>query len=101
MIDDREDEEERNTDAEAPADQLFLDGQQRLGLDFAQLGSEIRFRHDGCPFGLTDERRLNAAKEEPGDQQPNPDYKAQQAYEIDRGKLADAVLPELAEVGEN
>jgi len=29
MIDDRENEEEREADAEAPADQLFLDGQQR------------------------------------------------------------------------
>ena len=35
MIDDRENDEERNTDAEAPADQLFFYGQQRLGLNFA------------------------------------------------------------------
>jgi hypothetical protein len=101
MIDDRGNDEEREADAEAPADQLFLDRQQRLGLDFAQLGAKIRFRHDGCPFGLTGERRLDAAEEEPGDQQPNPDNKAEQAHEIDRGKFADPVLPELAEVGED
>jgi hypothetical protein len=35
MIDDRENDEERETDAEAPADQLFLYWQQWLGLDFA------------------------------------------------------------------
>jgi hypothetical protein len=41
MIDDRENDEEREADAEAPADQLFLNGQQRLGLDFAQLGEDL------------------------------------------------------------
>jgi hypothetical protein len=101
MIDDRENDEEREADAEAPADQRFLNGQQRLGLDFVQLGAKIWFWHDGCPFGLTSERRLDAAEEEPGDQQPDPDNKAEQAHQIDRGELADAVLPELAEVGED
>jgi hypothetical protein len=47
MIDDRKDGEERDTDAKAPADELFLDRQERLGFDFAELIAKIGFRHDG------------------------------------------------------
>src|ERR1700689_4491791 len=47
------------------------------------------------------ERRLEAAEEQPGDQEPDPDHKSEQADEINRGKLAEALLPELAEVGEH
>jgi hypothetical protein len=45
MIDNRKDGEERDADAKAPADELFLDRQERLGFDFAELVAKIRFRH--------------------------------------------------------
>src|ERR1700688_5020882 len=48
--------------------------------------------------GSGSERRLDAAEEDPRDQEPDPDHEAEQAHEIDRGELAEAVLPELAEV---
>ena len=94
MIDDRKDRKECDADAEAPADELFLDRQQRLGFDFAQLVAKIGFRHEGYPFGLSaGEWRLDAAEEEPRDQEPDPNNKAEQAYQIDRGELADPFLP--------
>ena len=36
MIDGRKNDEERDTDAKAPADEFFLDRQQRLGFHFAE-----------------------------------------------------------------
>src|SRR5476651_1176923 len=47
------------------------------------------------------ERRLDAAEEDPRDQQPDPDHEAEQAHEIDRSELAEAILPKLAEVRQN
>jgi hypothetical protein len=46
MIDDRKDDEKRDADAKAPADELFLDRQERLGFDFAELIAKIGFRHE-------------------------------------------------------
>src|SRR5262245_44008775 len=47
------------------------------------------------------QRRLDAAEEQPGNQQPDPDHKTEQAHEIHRGETANALLPELLEVGEH
>jgi hypothetical protein len=44
MIDNRKDDEERHSDAKAPTDELFLDRQERLGFDFAELIAKIGFR---------------------------------------------------------
>ena len=102
MIDDRKDDEERNTDDKAPADELFLNRQERLGFDFAELIAKIGFRHDGYPFDLSaGEWRLDATEEEPGDQKPDPNHKAEQAHQINCGELADTFLPELAEIRED
>src|SRR6202035_3759838 len=65
--------------------------------------AEISFLRSTCdmwlyPNGLADERRLEAAEEQPGDQQAHPDHKSEQADEIDRGKLAETLLPEFAEI---
>src|ERR1700733_13574300 len=65
--------------------------------------AEISFLRSTCdmwlyPNGLADERRLEAAEEQPGDQQAHPDHKSEQANEIDRGKLAETLLPEFAEI---
>ena len=53
MIDDRKDDEKRDADAKAPADELFLGRQERLGFDFAELIAKIGFRHGGYPFDLS------------------------------------------------
>lgn len=45
MIDDGKDEEEDEADAKAPADQLFFDRQQRLGLRLAKFLADIDLRH--------------------------------------------------------
>jgi hypothetical protein len=45
MIDNRKDDEERDADAKAPADERFLDRQERLGFDFAELIAKIGFRY--------------------------------------------------------
>src|ERR1700723_974825 len=65
--------------------------------------AEISFLRSTCdmwlyPNGLADERRLEAAEEQPGDQQAHPDHKSEQADEIDRGKPAKTPLPEFAEI---
>jgi hypothetical protein len=102
MIDYCKNDEERHTNAKAPADELFLDRQKRLGFNFAELIAKIGFGHDGYPFCLSaGKRRLYAAKEEPRNQKPDPDNKAEQAHQIDCGELADTFLPELAEVRED
>src|SRR6478672_2468380 len=44
------------------------------------------------------ERRLDAGKEQPRDQQAHPDHEAEQADEIDRGQFADAFRPQPLEV---
>ena len=43
VVDDGEDDEQRDADAQAPADQLLLDRQQRLDLRFAKFLAEILF----------------------------------------------------------
>src|SRR3954469_7155058 len=48
-----------------------------------------------------DQRWLDAGKEQPRDQQSDPDHEAEQADEIDRGQFADAFGPQLLEVGQN
>src|SRR5262245_43320051 len=45
--------------------------------------------------------RLDAAEEQPGDQQADPDHEAEQAHDINRGELADSLLPQLLEVRQN
>src|SRR5262249_59735317 len=47
------------------------------------------------------QRRLDAAEEQPGNYEADPDHEAEQADDVDRGELADALLPQLLEVGEN
>jgi hypothetical protein len=99
MIDKRKNDEERNPNSEAPADELFLDRQEWLGFDFAELVAKIGFRHDGHPFGLSAGKWwFDAAEEEPRDEKPDPNNKAEQAHQIDCGELADTFLPELAEI---
>ncbi len=99
MIGNRKDDEERDTYAKAPADELFLDRQERLGFDFAEFIAKIGFRHGGYPFDLSaGEGWLDAAEEKPRDQQPDPNNKAEQANQIDCGELADTFLPERAEI---
>jgi hypothetical protein len=102
MIGNHKDDEERDTDAKAPTDELFLDRQERFGFDFAELIAKIRFRHAVYPFDLSaGEWWLDAAEEEPRDQKPDPNNKAEQAHQIDCGELADPFLPELAEIRED
>src|SRR6516164_1432839 len=56
----------------------------------------------GCSSeGLAGQRRLDAGKEQPGNQQADPDHEAEQADDVDGGEFADALLPQLPEVGEN
>ena len=99
MIDDDKDDEERDTDPKTPANELFLDRQERLGFDFSELIAKIGFRHDAHPFDLlAGERWLDAAEEEPRDQKPDPNHKAEKAHQIDRSELADTFLPELAKI---
>src|SRR5271157_1693350 len=52
-------------------------------------------------LGLAGERRFDAMEEEPRNEQPDPDHKAEQAHEINCGEFADAILPELPEIGED
>ncbi len=49
----------------------------------------------------TGQRRRNAVKENPRDQKPDPDDEAEQADEVDRGELAEPLLPQRAEVRED
>src|SRR3984957_14078262 len=51
--------------------------------------------------GSGGQRGLDAREEQPGNDQSDPDHEAEQADEIDRGQFADALLPQLLEVGEN
>src|ERR1017187_9364117 len=46
VVDDGKDDQKRNADAEAPADQLLLDRQQRLDRGLAQFLADIGLRHD-------------------------------------------------------
>jgi hypothetical protein len=50
MIDDDKDDEERDTDPKTPANELFLDRQERLGFDFSELITKIGFRHSRRRF---------------------------------------------------
>jgi hypothetical protein len=102
MIDNHKDDEERGSNSEAPPNELFLDRQEWLGFDFAELIAKIGFRHEVHPFDLSaGEWRLDTAEEEPRDKKADPNNKAEQAHEVDRGKLANPFLPELAEIRED
>jgi hypothetical protein len=50
MVDHHQDDQEHETDPEAPADQLLLDRQQRLDRSVEELLADIRLRHRGFPF---------------------------------------------------
>src|ERR1700758_718252 len=97
MIDRNQDREQREPEPQAPADQLLLDRQQWLD----GLCGEFFFcvGHDAPPS--TCQRRLESAEEQPRDQQSHPDHEAEQADEIDRGELAETLLPKLAEIREH
>jgi hypothetical protein len=45
MIEDDENDEEREADAETPSNQFLLDGQERLIFDFFEFGAKIGFGH--------------------------------------------------------
>src|SRR5215471_12488205 len=53
------------------------------------------------PIKDAGQRRLDAGKEQPGNQQADPDHEAEQADDVDGGEFADSLLPQLPEVGEN
>src|SRR5215475_3903448 len=102
MVERDQTDQKHNSEAEAPADQLLLDRQQRLGrVRGSDVVLNIRLRHGINLFTSACERRLEAAEEQPGDQEPDPDHETEQADEIDRSQLPEALLPELAEVGEH
>src|SRR5664280_1680895 len=44
---------------------------------------------------------MDAAEEQPGNQQPDPDHETEQADDVDSRQSADALLPQRAEVGEH
>src|SRR5207302_4553835 len=50
------------------------------------------FASGGC------ERRLDASEEDPGNQQPDPDDESEQAQRVHGDQLADALLPQSAEI---
>src|ERR1700756_399977 len=64
------------------------------------------FRKSGTHFSgswfliSTGERRGDAGEEQPRDREPDPDDEAEQADDVDGGELADALLPQPAEVRE-
>ena len=105
MIDRRQHDEEREPEAEAPADQLLLDRQQRLihslrsssrnsdwvDCDIMSSYSRTFFtvRFIGAVELSAGERRLDAGEEEPRNQQADPDHEAEQADDIDGGELAE------------
>src|SRR3984885_2791814 len=80
------------------ADQLLFDRQQRLDFISGNLVLEVNLRHVAVLDGLADKRRLETAEEQPGNQQAHPNHEAEQADDIDRGKLAKTLLPEFAEI---
>src|SRR5215468_1917753 len=47
------------------------------------------------------QRRFDAAEEQPGNYEADPDHEAEQADDVDGGELADTLLPQLLEVGQN
>src|ERR1700722_18202215 len=50
MVDHHQNDQEHETDPEAPGDQLLLDRQQRLDRSVQELLADIRLRHRGYPF---------------------------------------------------
>jgi len=52
VIEERENDEKRDADPEAPADQLLFDRQQRLGAGFLHFLLEVEFRHGSLQFSL-------------------------------------------------
>jgi len=52
VIEERENDEKRDADPEAPADQLLFDRQQRLGAGFLQFLLDVEFRHGSLQFSL-------------------------------------------------
>src|SRR5690606_33611555 len=70
-IDDGQDDQQKDAEAEAPADQLLLDWQQRLGPRSLQLGLKFRVLHDPLILSnSTRQWRFDTGKEEPGNQNP-------------------------------
>src|SRR6476620_7659298 len=92
LVDDGEEDQKHQTDAEARDDQLLFDRQQRLDLRLTQFLTDIHLRHGSllCSAG---QRRFDAAEEQPGNQQADPDHETEQANEIHRGEPANALLP--------
>src|SRR6516225_9467128 len=56
---------------------------------------------DMLPQRSAGQRRLDAAEKQPGNYESDPDHEAEQADGVDGGELADALLPQLLEVGQN
>src|SRR5262249_4528522 len=112
MIEQRQRDQKHDPHAEAPASQLLLDRQQRLALRAIQLLLNSGLSHICPPIQsmpavrlcvqpLARERRRDAAKEDPGDQETDPDDEAEQAENVDSSELAEAFLPYRLEVRQN
>ena len=71
-----ENNEQHGPNAKAPSDELFLDGEQRLGRHLAKLFADIRFfTCHGIPRGIplpARDRRLHAVEENPREDQTHP-----------------------------
>jgi len=96
-IDGQQYDEQNKPGAKTAKDQLLLDRQQGFVLRLFKLFAEVRLRHFRL-LNSADERRFDAMEEEPGNDQPDPDDEAEKADHIDCRELANACLPELAEV---
>ncbi len=84
VIDRDKDEQQDHANTEAPADQFFLNRQQRLGglpVQFVvKFGCDM-VRSFSSPVGF------HAGEEQPRDQEANPDHETEQGDEIDRASL--------------
>src|SRR5262245_65430759 len=56
---------------------------------------------DMLPQRSAGQRRLDAAEKQPGNYESDPDHEAEQADGVDGGEVADALLPQLIEVGQH
>src|SRR6266446_5567481 len=98
--DHQQNDQQSDSKPQAPADQFFLDGEERFIGHFLHFFGNSGLLHCLSSSELTGyQRRLDPAEENPGNDQACPDDEAEQAHHIDRGELADAFLPELSEVG--
>src|SRR5437773_1851710 len=98
--DHQQNDQQSDPKPQAPSDQFFLDGEERFIGHFLHFYGNFGLLHRLSSSELTGcQRRLNPAEENPGNDQACPDDEAEQAHHIDRGELADALLPELSEVG--